>query len=87
MVRYLCLIIDSFMLSFCIFLFCCIIFYNLSLIKQVKATSKELKEVTKNKFKGYSLIVIEKEKENSNKFVVKLIETPQKKSTFEEKIL
>lgn len=68
------------MLSFCIFLFCCIIFYNLSLIKQVKATSKELKEVAKNKFKGYSLIVIEKEKENSNKFVVKIIETPQKKS-------
>lgn len=32
----------------------------------------------KNKFKGYSLIVIEKEKENSNKFVVKIIETPQK---------
>lgn len=47
------------------------------------AVPKELEEVAKkNKFKGCGLIVIEEDKRNSNKFIAKIIETPQKLNPF-----
>ncbi len=47
------------------------------------AVPEELEEVAKkNKFNGCGLIVISKDKENSNKFIAKVVETPTKLTPF-----